>query len=89
MMKTLFFQSAANFGRMRSVQPRPFNLQPARRGALSAVWIETGNPRQPLACVWTDSGMRSVGGSNEGRGTTLPLACTEEDGFPLQWAICA
>lgn len=28
--------------------------QKLRRGPLSCVWIPTGNPRQPLVCVWTD-----------------------------------
>jgi hypothetical protein len=28
--------------------PRPV------RTRLDCKWIETGNPRQPLACVWTD-----------------------------------
>lgn len=23
-------------------------------GAISCVWIETGNPKQPLACFWID-----------------------------------
>jgi hypothetical protein len=25
-----------------------------RINALSCVWMETGNPRQPLACVWLE-----------------------------------
>jgi hypothetical protein len=29
--------------------------QNARRGPLSRVWIATGNPRQPLACVWMET----------------------------------
>lgn len=29
-----------------------------RRSALSCVWIETGNPKLPLACIWVDSEMR-------------------------------
>jgi hypothetical protein len=27
----------------------------ARRGALRCEWIATGDPRRPLACVWTDA----------------------------------
>jgi hypothetical protein len=30
-----------------------------RRGPLACAWIETGNPRQPLVCVWTDEEMRA------------------------------
>lgn len=29
-----------------------------RRGPLSCVWIETGNPKQPLVRVWIDEEMR-------------------------------
>ncbi len=28
------------------------------RSTLSCVWIETGNPKQPLACVWIDRELR-------------------------------
>lgn len=34
----------------------------ARTGALSCVWIETGNPKQRLARVWIDREMRLMGG---------------------------
>lgn len=30
------------------------------RPRLSAVWIETGNPAQPLACIWIDRDLRIV-----------------------------
>jgi len=33
-------------------------LPVTRRSALSCVWIETGNPKQPLARVWVDREMR-------------------------------
>jgi len=29
-----------------------------RRNRLSSVWIQTGNPSQPLACVWIDRDLR-------------------------------
>ncbi|HLJ76132.1 MAG TPA: hypothetical protein VKT75_01900 [Acidobacteriaceae bacterium] len=29
-----------------------------RRSSLSCVWIETGNPKQPLARVWIDREVR-------------------------------
>ena len=32
----------------------------AERTALSCVWIETGNPARPLACVWVDRDLRMV-----------------------------
>ena len=35
-----------------------FPLVDTARSALNCVWIETGNPRQPLACVWIDREVR-------------------------------
>jgi hypothetical protein len=35
-----------------------FALVDAARSALNCVWIETGNPRQPLARVWIDREVR-------------------------------
>ena len=35
-----------------------FALVDTARSALHCVWIETGNPRQPLACVWIDREVR-------------------------------
>ena len=29
-----------------------FVVSLVQRGALSCRWIETGNPAQPLACIW-------------------------------------
>jgi len=29
-----------------------------RRNRLSCVWNQTGNPSQPLACVWIDRDLR-------------------------------
>jgi hypothetical protein len=37
----------------------------ARPCRLSCVWIETGNPRQPLASVWIDEAMRAFTGVEE------------------------
>jgi hypothetical protein len=30
------------------------------RSPLSCTWVETGNPNQPLACIWLDRRLRSV-----------------------------
>ena len=35
-----------------------FALVDTARSALNCVWIETGNPKQPLACVWIDREVR-------------------------------
>ncbi len=44
--------------------------------AISCVWIATGNPRQPLACVWIDS---EVGLALEPTGSTdLPVSVSED-----------
>lgn len=37
-----------------------FALVDMARSTLSCVWIETGNPKQPLACVWIDRDLRIV-----------------------------
>lgn len=37
---------------------RILTLTGIRRSALSWVWIEGGNPRQPLARIWVDREMR-------------------------------
>jgi hypothetical protein len=31
-----------------------------RAGRLTCAWVPTGNPRNPLACVWADAKARSV-----------------------------
>jgi hypothetical protein len=30
------------------------------RSPLSCTWVETGNPNQPLTCIWLDRRLRSV-----------------------------
>lgn len=35
-----------------------FALVDTARSALNCVWIETGNTKQPLACVWIDREVR-------------------------------
>jgi hypothetical protein len=37
-----------------------FILPVANRSALSCVWIRTGNPEQPLACMWVDGDLQTV-----------------------------
>jgi hypothetical protein len=44
--------------------------------SLSCVWIATGNPRQPLACVWIDSEVSFV---LEATGTTDQSAAPGEE----------
>jgi len=36
-----------------------------QRSALSCIWIGTGNPAQPLACVWVDRDQREVANCEE------------------------
>ena len=36
-----------------------------RHGALSCVWIETGSPAQPLACIWVDRDSRMIADCEE------------------------
>jgi hypothetical protein len=50
MIRTNFALSVGS----RSRQPGRAAEQNPRRGPLSCMWIPTGNPRQPLVCVWTD-----------------------------------
>jgi hypothetical protein len=38
--------------------PKVITFPGIRQGALSCVWIETGNPKQPLARIWVDRKMR-------------------------------
>lgn len=72
MMKTFFVQPRASVGCVAKVAPVR---------ALSRVWIETGNPRQPMACVWIDAGMRPFRTSDR-RQESQP----EEDmAVPLRW----
>jgi hypothetical protein len=40
---------------------------------LSCVWIETGNPAQPLACVWIDKDLRAVSSNSEEQPEIYPL----------------
>lgn len=44
--------------------------------SLSCIWISTGNPRQPLACVWIDN---EVQFALEATGTTDHAAASGED----------
>jgi hypothetical protein len=44
-----------------------FVLPEAERSALSSVWIATGNPAQPLACVWIDRDVRVADSYEEDR----------------------
>ena len=34
------------------------NLQ--KNGRLTCSWVRTGNPHQPLACIWGDTPVRST-----------------------------
>jgi hypothetical protein len=31
-----------------------YSVPDTQRSMLSCIWIETGNPVQPLACIWID-----------------------------------
>ena len=44
-----------------------------QRSALTCVWIETGNPVQPLACVWVDRDQRRVANCEESEPPRLRL----------------
>jgi hypothetical protein len=44
-----------------------------QRSALTCVWIETGNPVQPLACVWVDRDQRRVANCEETESPRLRL----------------
>jgi hypothetical protein len=46
-----------------------------QRSRLSCVWIETGNPLQPLACVWIDDDLR--------------IAANREDNESQESSLCA
>jgi hypothetical protein len=83
MMKNQLVQLAAHLRRTREITPHLPRLSRADRRALTAVWIETGNPRQPLACVWVDQDLRSFSGADENRGSTQLATGGDEDGVPL------
>jgi hypothetical protein len=53
-----------------------FALVDTARSALNCVWIETGNPRQPLACVWIDREVRIAldQEGNQSQGSSLCCA---------------
>lgn len=51
-----------------------FALVDMARSAMHCVWIETGNPRQPLACVWIDRDLR--------------MAQDDDDSLPHEHALC-
>jgi hypothetical protein len=59
------------------------------RAALSSAWIATGNPRQPLACVWIDREMRSFTAPGGPAGTRDSADTEAEDEVPLLHALCA
>lgn len=50
-------------------------LPVVQRSRLSCVWIETGNPVHPLACVWIDADLRIV--------------ANREDSQSLESSLCA
>lgn len=50
-----------------------FALVDMARSALHCVWIETGNPKQPLACVWIDREVRIALDQEESQSTDCAL----------------
>jgi hypothetical protein len=50
-----------------------FEMPDTTRHALSCVWIDTGNPTQPLACVWIDEDLCAVPSESEGEPEIYPL----------------
>jgi hypothetical protein len=53
-----------------------FTLPGMERSVLSCVWIDTGNPAQPLACVWIDRDLRIATDDEENEQEERPLcAC--------------
>ncbi len=85
MLKTLFVQPRASIGRAA-------NTAPVR--ALSCVWIETGNPRQPVACVWIDAEVRAFAGQDRRRQPqSSELTPGDDPAVPLIWGgaemLCA
>jgi hypothetical protein len=57
----------------------------ARRAPLSCAWTKTGNPRQPLACVWIDHDLRIFTDSDQSTSSSE----TGDDVIPLMLALCA
>jgi hypothetical protein len=43
------------------------------RSPLSCTWVETGNPNQPLACVWLDRRLFKQDRSSRETGASLSL----------------
>jgi hypothetical protein len=43
------------------------------------VWVKTGNPRQPLECVWIDLEMRSFQNMGSEKTSSLPTASSEAE----------
>jgi len=60
--------------RIRRIGDRKAASLIARPCRLSCVWIETGNPRRPLASVWIDEAMRSF---------SDPEGSTDHEPWPL------
>jgi hypothetical protein len=50
-----------------------FVLPGVERSVLSCVWIGTGNPAQPLACVWIDRDLRIAADREHNRLQEPPL----------------
>jgi len=47
------------------------------RTPLSCTWVETGNPKQPLACVWLDRRLRKRDRSSREAGASASLGGKE------------
>lgn len=52
-----------------------FNPTVYTTSRLSCVWIETGNPRNPLACIWIDAAMTAFR-PKECEPTIANVSCT-------------
>jgi hypothetical protein len=50
-----------------------------RHQSLYCVWIKTGNPRQPLDCVWIDPEMRSFQDVSLANNESIPAAAGETE----------
>jgi len=72
----------------RSLQFVPTPRSHAMRGALSAVWIATGNRRPPLACVWIDRDLRCFAAVEPVSSHAIADASAEDE-VPLLRALCA
>jgi hypothetical protein len=50
-----------------------FDLPGGERSVLSCVWVATGNPAQPLACVWIDRDLRIAADREDNQFQEHPL----------------